>query len=117
MNSVITIRLPIFQHLVNSTNYHRFIVVDPLNISRFFLQTHAFSIIKQEKVDSTAQLVAFNVMVTAPNYSMRRMISHTAKLSATVDNEILPFVSTLEYMIHGGIKSTSYDPYDMDHII
>ena len=98
MNSVITIRLPMFQHLAISTNYHRSIVVDPLNISRFFLQIHAFSIIKQEKVGSTAQLVAFNVMVTAPDYSMRRMILHIAKLSATVNNEMLPFVSTLEYI-------------------
>ena len=42
------------------------------------------------------------------------MILHTAKLSVTADNEMLPSVSTLEYMIHGGIKSTSYDPY---HIV
>ena len=80
MNSVITIQLPICQHLVFTTKYHRFIVENLSNISRCFLQTRAFFIIKHRKVGSTAQLGAFNAMVTAPDCFMRQKISHTAEL-------------------------------------
>ena len=81
MNSVITIQLPICQHLVLvPPKYHRFIVVNLSNISRFFLQTHAFSIIKHRKVGLTAQLGAFNAMVTAPDCFMRQKILHTVEL-------------------------------------
>ena len=57
--------------------FHRYFVVDLSNISRFFLRTHAFSIIKHKKIDSTAQLVVFNAMVTAPDSFTKEMILHT----------------------------------------